>query len=367
MLRILLFVLLPFSLEAGLSQSKPQDPREGSFSIGNRPPSFTRSVDARFKSLSRAALPALKKRATDLVIAQVNISHLLESLFLLLPPEQNSFRILALSHEYSGWGRMLAEKIGGGEIKLPENLTVHIVSVNESTHDLAIERQFGKCTYHEFSNFKIDNLHNDLHEASEIDLKGGCDLIVAHDVLDKLIDPLGVFCHLHYLLRPQRGVLFTTGFPIYNEDTVRHLNHANFYDHMNANLHAFLLATGQPFLTQCRREKDKSYETVGDIILWRRDKAEIALPNIYGQSLHMNAQAGLSCTYDLSKVIPVHIPGTRDYPSKRGEFDFWGDQALCEWLYKHTVLWQEQQPRNYVWVDEKAEIITFARHCEASP
>lgn len=359
-LRVLFLIFLPFLLQAGSTQSSlKKDPRDGTFSIGNRPTFFTSSVNANARALTRNALPVGEPPVTRHEIAKVEIRQLFESLIMHLPVDQQQFTLLELSHTYTGWGKAIGEAIQKKEIKVPEGLRIQIISINQATDDLAIKRSFGCCEYLELSKFTIDNLHNDIHEVAEIDLKGACDMIVAADVLNRLIDPLGVFCHLHFLLRPGKGVLFANGFPIYDENTIKHLNNGNFYDHMNVNLHAFLLATGMCFMTQCKRDRGQSYDAIGDIILWRKDEREIQLPNFYGYSLHKNGNAGLSCTYDLSKITALHVPGTRDYEKERGGYDFWGDEELCAWFFKNTASWHDQSVRNYYWTEKEPVIRVF--------
>lgn len=120
---------------------------------------------------------------------------------------QRVFNFLDIGSGMFKWVDVMAEQINKAK-NLPQDIAIHIWGIRGEIYDQPTTEIVEKCITHKLGSFCIENIHlrPDILENGEFDL------IVSDWTLRHLVDPVGTFCSIYNLLRPETGLFFFNGF-----------------------------------------------------------------------------------------------------------------------------------------------------------
>lgn len=253
--------------------------------------------------------------------------------------DRKVFYVLDIGGGNFQFANSLAEFINK-QTDLPNDITVHIISVRGEDYSEETTTTSGKCKLHSFGDFKVEDLKAEL-EKRGLFLNGLIDLVTSRWCLVHLVDPVGTFIQAYNLLRPETGLFFGNGFNFfYQEENQPDWSSLSCVLMRKINVMRLLLDTKAPVLVQMTND------TIDEFILRRLDDFPCPLEMAYGDlELRNNRHSASSATVCKFKRTPQTYD--KRYKLNLPEFTnpLFGSKSLFNWLQSnklahHTRTWK---------------------------
>lgn len=307
-------------------------------------PEILKKVSQRsFKKLSSSGGKnwAYQGEATGYSIMAIDAASFAHMLIKTAPKEQKEFYLLDIGAGTFGWARGTADYLNR-QADIPNDITIHIVSVTGENHGPLHIAQSGRCKIYNISAFKIEDLKESFEKLREelgFDYIANFDLIVSSFTFIHLHDPVGTFVQAYDLLRPKTGYVLMEGMPVFFEEQIDQ-------EQLVYTLIDFLVMTKAPFLIG----PGHGQRWIESFLVNRFDENPLELPLAYGdgtfpdrivhasEKLYANFKVEEDYTrpFDPSLINVGRLVGGFGSP-----YYFYGDRDLYEWVYNHYEAWHE--------------------------